>query len=289
MIEHLQQTAHAPQRVVVIGAKGFVGSAVTKRLLAQGTPVLALSRAEVDLLAPEGADRLAELLEPTDSVVAAAAMAPVKNTTMLVDNMRLVQTLAAALSKAPVAHLVNISSDAVYADGPPPLTEGSPLAPSSLHGVMHLAREIALRTEVDLPQAHLRPTLIYGAQDPHNGYGPNRFRRLVAEGKDILLFGEGEERRDHVYIEDVAEVVARVLENKSVGSLNIATGEVHSFRDIAEQVVAIGGKAVSIQGQPRVGPMPHNGFRPFDVTLCQRAFPDFSYTLLGDGLRRSVS
>ena len=46
--------------------------------------------------------------------------------------------------------------------------------------------------------AILRPTLIYGAGDPHNGYGPNRFRRLAATGKPIILFGEGEERRDHV-------------------------------------------------------------------------------------------
>jgi nucleoside-diphosphate-sugar epimerase len=37
--------------------------------------------------------------------------------------------------------------------------------------------------------------------DPHNGYGPNRFRRLAAGGEEIVLFGEGEERRDHVQVE----------------------------------------------------------------------------------------
>jgi nucleoside-diphosphate-sugar epimerase len=287
MLEHLNPFARAPQRVVVIGAGGFVGGAVAERLAALRVPVLALGRTEVDLLSPDAGETLARLLRPADSVVAAAAIAPVKNTAMLVDNMRLVATLVAALTNVPVAHLVNISSDAIYADGPLPLTDSSPAAPTSLHGAMHAAREIALRTEVASPQAHLRPTLIYGAKDPHNGYGPNRFRRLAAEGKEIVLFGEGEERRDHVHIDDVAEIVVRALFNKSVGALNIATGSVHSFRDIADEVAASAEKDVAIKASPRSGPMPHNGYRPFDITASRRAFPDFNYMPLGEGLRRS--
>src|SRR5256885_1405531 len=77
---------------------------------------------------------------------------------------------------------------------------------------------------VKAPLAILRPTLLYGAEDPHNGYGPNRFRRLANAGADITLFGEGEERRDHVLIDDLAEIVLRVLKRRSTGTLNIATG-----------------------------------------------------------------
>ena len=221
-------------------------------------------------------------------MVAVSALAPVKNTRMLSDNLRMVLAMVEALAKVPVAHVVNIGSDAIYADGPLPLTEGSPAAPTSLHGAMHLARELAFGAEVKAPQAHLRPTLIYGASDPHNGYGPNRFRRLAAEGKDIVLFGEGEERRDHVYIEDVAEIIVRVLKHRSVGALNIATGEVHSFRDIAEQAAAISGKRSAIKGSPRSGPMPHGGYRPFDIAACRKAFPDLEYTALREGMRKSA-
>jgi nucleoside-diphosphate-sugar epimerase len=288
MLEHLNASPQAPSRVVVIGAKGFVGSALVARLARERIPTLALSRGEVDLLEPGAADKLAAQLEPDDSVVAVSALAPVKNTRMLADNLRMVLAMVEALAKVPVAHAVNISSDAIYADGPLPLTESSPAAPTSLHGAMHVARELAFHSEVKTPQAHLRPTLIYGASDPHNGYGPNRFRRLAAEGKEIVLFGEGEERRDHVYIDDVAEIVARALKHRSVGALNIATGEVHSFRDLAEQAVAISDKRSAIKGSPRSGPMPHNGYRPFDIAACRKAFPDFRYTPLREGLRKSA-
>ena len=288
MLEHRNATPQAPSRVVVIGAKGFVGGALVARLARERIATLALSRGEVDLLQPGSADKLAGLFKAADSVVAVSALAPVKNTRMLSDNLHMVLAMVEALTKVPVAHVVNISSDAIYADGPLPLTEASAGAPTSLHGAMHLARELAFGAEVKVPQAHLRPTLIYGASDPHNGYGPNRFRRLAAEGKDIVLFGEGEERRDHVYIEDVAEIIVRVLKHRSVGALNIATGEVHSFRDIAEQAAAISGKRAAIKGSPRSGPMPHGGYRPFDIAACRKAFPDLGYTALREGMRKSA-
>ena len=136
----------------------------------------------------------------------------------------------------------------------------------SLHGAMHLAREIAFRSEIPTPLAIVRPTLIYGASDPHNGYGPNRFRRQAARAEEILLFGEGEERRDHVLVDDVAALILRIALRRSTGTLNIATGETYSFRAIAEMVVAAARKPLTIKGSPRHGPMPHNGYRPFDPT-----------------------
>ena len=269
-----------------MGAAGFVGSALVKTLSARGGSVLALTRRDIDLLAPDAQDKLASMLRSDDTFVAVAARAPCKNVQMLTENMKIVEGMIGALTKSPVSHVVNISSDAVYADSPDPLTENSVRAPNSLHGVMHLARELAFQ-DVPAPFATLRPSLLYGAADPHNGYGPNRFRRLANEGKDIVLFGEGEERRDHVLIDDVAELIARVIERRSTGSLNIATGKVHSFRAIAEVVTASAPKKVAIKGSPRSGPMPHNGYRPFDNAATRAAFPDFSYTALPDGIAKA--
>jgi len=287
MLKHLNPAPVAPERVVVMGAGGFVGGAIASRLKRDQISVLALDRGSVDLLAPDASQRLKSFLEPDDAFVAVSAIAPCKNSAMLVDNVRMARAMVQALSEVPVEHVVNISSDAVYADGPVPLTEASPTAPTTLHGVMHLARELMFVSEVRAPLAILRPSLLYGATDPHNGYGPNRFRRLAEKGEDVILFGEGEERRDHVYIDDIAELVLRVLLNKSRGVLNVATGEVHSFRSIAEKIVRMSGKQVPIKGSPRNGPMPHNGYRPFDISACRSAFPDFSFTPLHVGLARA--
>jgi nucleoside-diphosphate-sugar epimerase len=287
MLEHLNATPAAPSRVVILGAGGFVGGQAAVKLEADGVPVLRLTRGEIDLLSQGAAEKLTGLLKPEDCLVVVSASAPCKNAAMLAENMAMMSAVCSALEQTPVAHVIYISSDAVYSDSDGPLSEDSVTAPDNLHGIMHVARELMLKSVMGgTPLAILRPSLLYGLDDPHNGYGPNSFRRLAAKGEDITLFGEGEERRDHVLIDDVAEIIRLVARHRSKGALTVATGEVVSFRDMAEMVVAQFDTPVAIKGSPRKGSMPHKGYRPFDVSACREAFPEFRYTLPAEGITR---
>ncbi|HEY4990191.1 MAG TPA: NAD-dependent epimerase/dehydratase family protein, partial [Opitutaceae bacterium] len=201
MLTHLMSGTERPARAVVLGSAGFVGRASVRHLRARGIETLGLGRRDVDLLSPDAAATLRRHLRPADTLVFVSAKAPCKNAAMLVENARMAEAVCGAIKDAGLAHLVYVSSDAVYRDSPHPLNELSCAEPGSPHGAMHLAREILLRSEFAGPMAILRPTLIYGLDDPHNGYGPNRFRRLAASGMDVVLFGDGEERRDHVHME----------------------------------------------------------------------------------------
>lgn len=287
MLEHVNSAPVKPSRVVIIGAGGFVGGTVRKKLVADGVQTLALTRKELDLLAEGAADKLAQQLRPDDSVVFVSAIAPVKTVPMLMQNMKMADAVCVALVSKPVAHVVYISSDAVYADDANPVTESSYSAPSTLHGMMHAARELMLKNSTQAPVAFLRPTLIYGVADPHSGYGPNRFRRQADKGEPITIFGEGEERRDHILVDDVAALAALILSHKSRGALNAVTGISTSFHDIAQIVAKLhNGK---VQGVPRPGPRPHLLHRFFDITNCLKAFPEFRFTPLAEGLARVKS
>ena len=287
MLTLTASTPISPERVVIMGAGGFIGRASAGRLKATGVDSVPLSRKEVDLLAPDGAARLARHLTPATTLVVTSAVAPVKNSQMLLDNLRMMQAVIEAVKIAPVAHLVYISSDAVYADSDAPMTEASPAEPNSLHGAMHLTREVMLKNELaGIPQVFVRPTLVFGPGDPHNGYGPNRFMRLARVGQDITLFGEGEERRDHVFIDDVAEIVSRCVLHRATGIVNAVSGTITSFREIAEMAAARFQPRVSVIGTPRVGPMPHNGYRAFDASVLTTLFPDLRITTLATGLDR---
>jgi nucleoside-diphosphate-sugar epimerase len=285
MLDHQTKVPQQPARVVVVGAAGFVGSTIVQQLQNEKTPVLGITRKDVDLLQDGAGKKLAGLLRADDAVVFVSAIAPARNSAALMQNLVMAEQLIAALAAQPVAHLVYISSDAVYADEANPVTERSCRQPSSMHGMMHAARELMLKSDAKVPLAILRPSLLYGARDPHNGYGPNRFRRLAQKGEPITLFGEGEEQRDHVDIADVAGITALVLAHRSRGELNIATGTSTSFRDIAEQVVKLSGKSAEIRGTPRQNPITH---RHFDIADCLKAFPQFRYTPLRDGLERAA-
>jgi nucleoside-diphosphate-sugar epimerase len=283
MLDHLKSTPKSPSRVVIIGAGGFVGSAIVKQLSIDGVPILGLTRKELDLLADRAGEKLRVLLKPSDSVVMVSAVAPAKTVPMLIQNLRMAETVCDVLANIDIAHLVYISSDAVYADDANPVTEESACAPSTLHGMMHAARELMLKSSTKAPVAMLRPTLIYGEADPHNGYGPNRFCRQAAKGEAISIFGEGEERRDHILVDDVARIAALVLAHRSIGALNAVTGVSTSFYEIAQMIAKQFG--VRVISQPRPGPQPHLPHRFFDVTNRLKAFPTFHCTPLAQGLR----
>jgi hypothetical protein len=49
----------------------------------------------------------------------------------------------------------------------------------------------------------------------------------------------------------------------------------------------ISGRQIEIRTTKRLGPMPHNGYRPFSIEACRKAFPDFRYTPIEEGLRKA--
>jgi UDP-glucose 4-epimerase len=285
-LTHQHARPAKPERAVVIGAGGMVGGSIVRELANSDIPTLALTRKDVDLLASGGADRLKSKLSASDAVVFVSAVAPAKNAAQMMTNLRMAEAALAAFAAVPPAHLVYISSDAIYADNANPVTERSPVAPSTTHGMMHAARELMFRSEYRGPFAALRPTLIYGARDPHSGYGPNRFRRQAAKGEPITIFGEGEEKRDHVAVEDVARLAVRILLNRSSGALNAVTGVATSFHDIAHIVARQFEPPARVVSVPRPGPRPHLLHRFFDITQCRKAFPDFHFEPLQQGLAR---
>ena len=183
---------------------------------------------------------------------------------------------------APIHHLVYISSDAVYTDDANPVREDSPRAPTTTHGMMHAARELMLAASTAAPVVHLRPTLIYGAADPHNGYGPNRFRRQTKKANRFKSLAKEKSNGTMFWLMMSLESRPWPRPIKVKGRLNVVTGVSTSFKDIAE-IVAKQFKG-TVVSQPRPGPRPHLVHRFFDVTNTCKAFPTFQFTPLQQGL-----
>ena len=276
MITHFNKKIKKPNRVVILGAGGFVSKALEQKLRKLKIPFIPFSRKKLDLTKASSEKKLNNYLKPKDTLIFIAAKAPVKTEEMLIKNLIMCKTVCNVINKKLPEHLIYISSDAVYSDTSNPLNEKSSTEPTSLHGLMHISREVMLKNVFKGPMCCLRPTLIYGPEDPHNGYGPNQFLRLAKKNKPINIFGNGEELRDHVWVEDVAEVIANVLLNKSSGILNIASGQVLSFKEIAKLAIKSTKSLSKIRKILRKSPMPHNGYRPFNISLLKKVFPDYT-------------
>jgi UDP-glucose 4-epimerase len=284
MLEHRNAQPTNPKRVVVIGSRGVIGKPTVDRLTTKNIAVRAVPADELDLLSDGATDRLAGILEPDDSMVMFSALTPDKGRDIatLMKNLTMAETVCAAIEKSGCAHAIYFSSDAVYPFASGLVTEESAPAPADLYGVMHRAREVMFEHTVrKAPLAILRCTMVLSARDSHNSYGPNRFiRQATADGK-IGLGGAGEEERDHICVDDVVELVIRVLRNASAGTLNVATGNSTSFLDVAKLVADQANRHVEITFMERNSPIT---YRHFDTAALYKAFPDFTPTTLTDAI-----
>ncbi len=284
MLIHHSHVLKKPSRVVVIGATGFLGKCVLAKLINNGVEVLGLGSSEVNLVEPSSIEVLTSLLNNDDTIVFLSAITPDKgrDASALMNNILMMKHVCEALKRVKVAHLVYFSSDAVYGQKQSLLSEDSPVAPQDLYGAMHLSRELMLSELGDIPVATLRITAVYGEGDTHTSYGPNRFHKTALNSQRIDLFGCGEELRDHSCVDDVAVITNLCVHMKSSGVLNVATGQSHTFKKVAELVADQFSNPIKIQKNLRSNPITH---KHFDITNLHKSFPSLSLTRLEDGLK----
>ena len=180
-----------PSRLVVLGGRGFLGAKIGEFGKQASWRTLLLGSFDVDLETRNAPAELALFLEPGDAVIKAAAVAPARVPADINRNITMAMAVVSAVREAQVAQLVVISSDGIYGSHSGLRSEQSPARPDTTHGVMHLTREITCQT-AEVPMISIiRPSAIYGVDDPHNAYGPNRFARAGVKKQQVPLLGGG--------------------------------------------------------------------------------------------------
>jgi len=275
-------------RVVIIGSSGIISKNLQNKLKNNRINHLVIGSKKINLLKPKLFISLRKKIKKNDTIVFIAAEAPVKNEKMLINNLIMSSTLVTALKNKILRQFIYVSSDAVYADSKKKINEKSLKAPDSFHGLMHLSREKTFQSYFSKNLLILRPTLIYGKEDTHLGYGPNKFLSLALQKLPLSIFGNGEEKRDHVYIDYLIDIFFKCINRKASGTLNLVSGQVSSFRYIAETIqkkLNIKSKIIRIK---RSGPMPHNGYRAFDIKTLNTFFGKVKKISINDGLNRYI-
>jgi UDP-glucose 4-epimerase len=155
----------------------------------------------------------------------------------ILPTIKLVDSLADSLEG-----LCFASSVSVY--GRPhtlPLREDSIPFPNSSYGATKLAIENYLSAygrATDLPVTILRYSTVYGPGELGHRAIPN-FMKSLAEGQPPLVYGDGSETRDYVFIDDVVEATIKALVKRPSRVLLIGSGQSHSTIHIAREVIRL--------------------------------------------------
>ena len=174
-----------------------------------------------------------------------------------------------------------------------PLDEAHPAEPDSPYGVTKLAAEkhcLAYARLFDLDIVCLRYFNVYGVNQRYDVYGnviPIWTRRLL-DGETMLIYGDGEQTRDFINVEDVAEANLKAAETPGVrGAFNIGTGVALTINQLADAFRRVGGAAARFDKRPpRKGEVKHSQAK---VDRAREAFGFRAGVAIEPGLRDYVA
>ncbi len=266
--------------VFVAGHRGLVGSAVVRRLQAKGDrPLLLRTRDELDLLDQAAVDAFFEQERPGFVVLAAAVVGGILANDrypadFISDNVAIQSNVIRAAHEYGVRRLVFLGSSCIYPKhAPQPMPEEcmltGPLEPTNQwYAVAKIAGARtceAYRRQCGDDFVTLMPTNLYGPNDnfdPETSHVPAALLRRFHEAKrsggpdaPVTLWGTGKPRREFMYVDDLADAIAFVLdlpagrlyETACDGMLNVGVGEDISIAGLAEIIRGVTGSESAIR------------------------------------------
>ena len=267
---------------LVTGGAGFIGSHVVDALLNKGFRVIVvdnLSTGKAGNIAHQsGNDRFLFIqADICDGLFAATynldcAWKKVDVIVHLAAQTSVVRSVASPLSDARtnylgtlqvleyarithVSRVVFISSSAVYGDVTSmPVKESHRVSPLSPYGVHKLCGEVLIeycRQAHDISTIAFRLFNVYGPrQDPANPYSGviSVFADRVLAGQPLIIYGDGTQSRDFVFVADVVSAVvnASIGPNFESGVFNIGTGMETTINGLAQMIIELSGSSSSI-------------------------------------------
>ena len=263
-------------RILITGGAGFLGAALANRLLDEGHTVLALddlTAGDPRRLAPHvlltrgdvrDVPKLWSLLQGVNCVYHLAARVRVPESVHYPSDYNAVNvggTVAVmeAMRDTGVRRVVFASSGALYGEqAQQPVREGQMPNPNSPYGVSKIAAEYyvsTLGTLYDIETVSLRIFNAYGpGQDLPPSYPPviPQLLRQAIDGGSLVIFGDGMQTRDFVFVDDVLDalVAAATATDVNRAVINIGSGQEVSINELASLVARVTGKKISMLRNP---------------------------------------
>jgi len=253
-------------KVLVTGGAGFIGSHVVEQFLSKGHEVCVLdnfSSGKRQNLPTHGRlqifgkdilkDSLSDVPFQPDVIVHMAAQPSVVASweqpyAAHQANLSAVMKMIEWRRVWNTPRIVWASSAAVYGDpGVSFVDESVPALPLSPYGFQKRSGELLLEMFAKhdgFDVVSLRMFNVFGPrQDPASPYSGviSLFVRRLISGEDLLIFGDGEQTRDFVYVEDVARAFVAAAESGVAGchSVNIATGRARTVNELAATLASL--------------------------------------------------
>lgn len=242
--------------VLLLGGAGFIGSALARRLEQE--------QISARIVGHHGPERLEQVLPRCGTVIhLASATTPGSSANhpgLELGNLALTLRLLELMQTQPETHLIFFSSGGtVYGNpGRLPVTEDTPIASLSNHGAGKASQEAFCHAFRAYGHAVtiLRPSNAYGpGQTIRSGFGLVRtMLEHLRMGTTMEIWGDGENIRDFIYIDDIVDATVRLINlPQDSSTYNLGSGMGFSINQVRAIVEAACGKELQTIFRPARG------------------------------------
>ena len=280
-------------KLVIVGHTGFIGKNIYQNLINNSKyEIVGISTNQVNLLDNNSSHILSEII-PSNSVVIMCVGIKKQlgdNLEIFRDNLSIIKNFSEAIIKSKPAKILFISSTSVYGEDvvyDHSISEETPVQPRTYYGIAKYTAERILKKVCRDNQLHLmilRPPLVYGKDDVSMGYGPTGFTYKYVNGEKIILWGNGSEYREFIYIDDVGKIICRLINNNFSGTLNLVSGKSYTYEDVLNKLKKITNSHINIESRKRSkDKVDHH----YSNKLIQTILGDFRFTILEEWLNKT--
>lgn len=282
-------------KVVVIGNTGFIGKNIYQNLEDSGEfELIRISTKLIDLTCEKSVPLLCEYFSPDDTIIMCAGVKKQFGDTLetFENNLAIINNFCRAVSLVPPHKIIFFSSASVYGEDVAynqKISEITSPQPKTFYGISKYSAERLLENICSGKQTKLvilRPPLIYGKDDLSRGYGPTGFSYKVLNDEEIILWGDGSEYREFVYVDDVSRIVNRLIKNDYNGILNLVSGKSYNYKQVIDFLDEIIGKHLKVTLRARTKDKVDHYY---SSELIHHVLGNFEFTGLRDGLRETLS
>jgi UDP-glucose 4-epimerase len=279
-------------RHLIIGNSGFVGKHLEKYLAEKYKKknVFGFASKFLNLTKKENYKKIDKFIKKNTTIYFLAFNKNQKNASLkdYEINHKIITNFLNYIETKKIKKFLFFSTQSIYGEDTDNknITEKTLPDPTSYYGIAKYNCERLIEkvfTEIKIPFLIIRTPRIYGLGDNPQNYGPSMFTDKFKKKEIISLWGDGSEKRNYLYIDDVTNIINILILKNYIGAINICSNSNNSFKYLIQRLNFITKNKIKIvykkRSRKKADQIMNNNF-------LKKIIGNYKFTSIDDGLKK---
>ncbi len=281
------------KNIILLGHNGFIGKQIYEYYYLNNIKINGFSSSEINLLNYESCKKLIPLIKKSSVIIMCSGIKSDhgNNFENHNHNIMMAYNLSKILCKCNFKKMVFLSSIAVYGVDTQDvnITEESKICTDTYYGLSKYSSENIFLLNDSLRRnmyQFVRIPSVYGLGDKINPQTPSGFFNKIKNSEVIELWGDGSEKREFIYIDDLAKILDNLSNSSFHGVINIGSGIGYSYIESIKFIEEVLNIQANVVNKKRTKSKIDKIFNP---SLLSKLLPKLKLTSLKNGLEMMSS